>query len=367
MIELTARWTARAGAMLGAWILATGTWGGVADAASVTVRVPLAATGADPDAFGDAKVNVRDRASGLSGKLEVRGRRLTGAAAYQVTVDGVAIGGFTTARSGTGKAKFATAPGRRDQLLGVDPRGRTVAVVAPAGAIVLQAAMPATGRGGAGDVRCCLPDGGGDGAPECEDRTAAECSAEGGVDLGPGSCLPNPCESSTPGAGRDVRCCLPDDSGPECEDRTAAQCSAHGGVNLGAGACTPNPCGGSVTTSTLPGATTTTLPGGGGARIEVRCERRADRSKISVDGNGLVPGTYAARVSSGPGVAMAGPKASTGDEVEFDVDSDPGDVAAGATAIAAGFIEGAPPRVTGELLDAAGGVVASATRSCVAR
>ena len=37
----------------------------------------------------------------------------------------------------------------------------------------------------------------------------------------------------------DVVCCLPDDSGPECEDRTAAQCAAEGGVNLGAGSCLP--------------------------------------------------------------------------------------------------------------------------------
>lgn len=56
-----------------------------------------------------------------------------------------------------------------------------------------------------------------------------------------------PTSSSTPVSTtspepQDIRCCIPDDSGPECEDRTPAECAARGGVNLGAGSCTPNPC-----------------------------------------------------------------------------------------------------------------------------
>jgi hypothetical protein len=42
----------------------------------------------------------------------------------------------------------------------------------------------------------------------------------------------------------DVPCCLPDDSGPECEDRTAAQCAALGGVDRGVGTCAPDTCAG---------------------------------------------------------------------------------------------------------------------------
>ena len=53
-----------------------------------------------------------------------------------------------------------------------------------------------------------------------------------------------------------------------------------------------------------------------------------------------------------------------GDEVEFDFDSEPDDIAAGATAIAAGFIQGAPPQVTGQILDTSGAVVVQATVTC---
>jgi len=56
-----------------------------------------------------------------------------------------------------------------------------------------------------------------------------------------GSCAPNPC-APTP-APDGIQCCLPDDSGGECEDRTSEECAAQGGVNMGPGTCDPNPCG----------------------------------------------------------------------------------------------------------------------------
>ena len=139
-----------------------------------------------------------------------------------------------------------------------------------------------------GDIICCIPD---DSGPECEDRTPAECAAQGGTVTTATSCLPNPCAgtpppvgatssaafpttavrsartapptsappraaswsrrpratpnpcaSVTPPANDDVQCCLPDDSGTECEDRTPAACAVEGGVNAGAGTCTPDPC-----------------------------------------------------------------------------------------------------------------------------
>ena len=41
------------------------------------------------------------------------------------------------------------------------------------------------------DVRCCLP---GDGAhDDCDHQSAGDCAAAGGLDMGPGSCEPNPC------------------------------------------------------------------------------------------------------------------------------------------------------------------------------
>ena len=134
-----------------------------------------------------------------------------------------------------------------------------------------------------------------------------------------------------------------------------AECAAQGGVNIGAGSCAPNPCG------------TATPPVGGTATVEVTCERRADRSKISVNGKGLASGSYRARVTSGANTATAGPRSTVGDEVEFDFDSAPDDVAAGATAIAGTFVQGVPPRVAGTIETAAGAVVAEATATCAER
>jgi hypothetical protein len=155
-----------------------------------------------------------------------------------------------------------------------------------------------------------------------------------------------------------VRCCLPDDSGAECEDRTATECASLGGINLGPGSCTPNPC--------FPGgSTSTTIPATPIARVV--CEKRTDRSRASVDGNNLASGTYSARLTSGTNVATSGLAPTVGDEVEFDFDSDPDDIAAGAVAIAADFLQGDPPHVTGEILDGAQNVIASATMICEQR
>ena len=100
------------------------------------------------------------------------------------------------------------------------------------------------------------------------------------------------------------------------------------------------------------------------ANVRVRCEKRADRSKISVDGNDLVPanGQFTARATSGGVSVTAGPQTAVGDEAEFDFDSNANDVAAGATRISASFIQG--NTVLGEIINAQNTVVASATVSC---
>ena len=54
--------------------------------------------------------------------------------------------------------------------------------------------VPAVGEDGA-DVTCCVP---GDRGPECEDRTQAECDAQGGTVVTAGSCLPDPCGATNP-------------------------------------------------------------------------------------------------------------------------------------------------------------------------
>ncbi len=92
-----------------------------------------------------------------------------------------------------------------------------------------------------GNVVCCVPDHGGDGPAECEDRTAAACTAAGGTVSDATSCNPDPCNATPPPVG-DIACCVPDDSGAECEDRTADACAAEGGTPAASGTCVPDSC-----------------------------------------------------------------------------------------------------------------------------
>jgi len=109
---------------------------------------------------------------------------------------------------------------------------------------------------------------------------------------------------------------------------------------------------------------------GGAGLARVRCEVRSGRSKVSVDGNNLRPlgGSFSARIAAGGNVATAPAQNAVGDEAEFDFDSAPDDIAAGAVAIPANFIaRAAGSTVTGEILDAAGTIVATATGACRVR
>ncbi len=129
-----------------------------------------------------------------------------------------------------------------DQFLDTDPRGKTIILRRADAADVLVAHIPGLRNPTPGDpsddlIRCCLPD---DRGTECENRSADECAARGGVGIGPGSCLPNPCSSSARGAG--VICCVRDDGGMQCEDRTEAECAARGGTAVSPTRCTTTPC-----------------------------------------------------------------------------------------------------------------------------
>jgi hypothetical protein len=358
----------------------------------------LSSTGVDDDARGAVKLTVKNLSDG---KFEIKAQRLDPNATYDVLVDGVLVGQLTTKTGGSGRLRFRSRPrSSSDVLLGFDPRGALVVVRNAAGQDVLavqladnpavedgdiiccipddrgpecedRTAAECTAAGGAattatsclpnpcagtpppidGNVVCCIPD---DSGPECEDRTADACAQEGGVAVEAASCDPNPCSSVTPPDNDDVQCCLADDSGPECEDRTPAQCAIEGGVSAGAGVCAPDSC------ASVP-------PPSGNATVRVTCEIRSDRSKISIDGNGLAAGSYQAVAASGASSATAPAHQTIGDQVDFDFDSDGGDVAAGATAIAADFITGTPPQVTGQILTLSGGVVAAATVDCVVK
>lgn len=253
------------------------------------VRQTLTATTAAPaGARGRAVIRVRNE----DGRLTVIAKDIGSDTSFDVILDGVKIGTLTTTGGGNGRAHFRSRPHGHDQLLGTDPRGKTLILRSADGSDVLVADIPVVTDPTPedpddDDVICCLPD---DSGEECEDRTAAECAAQGGRNLGAGSCLPNPCDAGPapddvvcclpddsatecedrteaecaaaggtvvggatscadnpcapiPPADPDIQCCLPDDSGTECEDRTPETCAAQGGINMGPGTCTPDPCG----------------------------------------------------------------------------------------------------------------------------
>ena len=360
--------------------------------------VNLVSTGLDGDAFGRAKLRVR---GADDGRFEIRLGLLDVGATYEVVLDGVPVAGIVTDDGGSGRARFRSRPrSSKDTLLGFDPRGTTLVVRNSVGQDVLAASLPAGGNsiddskivccvpddsgaecedrtpevcvaeGGTvsdaasclpnpcdtttlpvdDDVICCLPD---DTATECEDRTVAECSIQGGIVVAATTCVENPC-ASIPAADPDTRCCLPDDSGNECEDRLPAECLAQGGVDIGPGVCAIDACVG------------VTFPGSGTEAVRVRCEKRDDRSDVSVDGSGLATGSlYTSRVVSGASEAISGQQAAVLGQAEFDFDSDGGDIAAGAVAISPSFISGGA--VTGQILNASGTVVAESTVACTIR
>jgi hypothetical protein len=359
----------------------------------------FASTGVDDNAGGRAKLQVRN---GSDGRLEVRVQKLDKRATYDVLVDGVLVGHFTTSRGGSGHISFKSHPRTsKDILLGFDPRGALLIVRDDSGHDVLAVTLADTGSVSGGDVICCVPD---DSGPDCEDRTPAECTAQGGTVSSATSCLPNPCVGAPPPSGGDVICCIPDDSGPECEDRTADDCAVQGGVVVQAASCVPNPCasvtppadgdiqccladdsgpacedrtlsecavagGVNVGAGTCAPDSCAALPPqpAGAGTVKVKCEQRSGRSKISVDGSNLAVASYQARATSGVNTVTAPARPTIGDEVEFDFDSAGGDIAAGATPIDAAFIQGTPPQVTGAILTLGGGVVVEATVDCVVK
>jgi hypothetical protein len=98
------------------------------------------------------------------------------------------------------------------------------------------------------------------------------------------------------------------------------------------------------------------------ATVRVKCEKRSNRSKISIDGAGLIPGGYKCQALSGSNQKTTTLRNTIGVQLECDLDSDRGDIAAGATAISKTFIQGG--QVTGKILDASGATVISDTVRC---
>ena len=233
---------------------------------------------ADQNARGQVRLLLR---SDSNGRFEVRAQGLDPNASYEVIVAGVKVGTLTTTGGGVGRVRFRSRPRGHDLLLGFDPRGAAVVLRNAAGEDVLGSTIPPGATTGSPDnVVCCVPD---DHGSECEDRTAAECTAQGGTVSTATSCLPNPCDGAPPVEG-DVVCCIPDDSGPECEDRTATECTAQGGVVVQATSCAANPC--AATPPTTPDIRCC-LPDDSG----VECEDRTSEQCVAQGGVDMGPGS----------------------------------------------------------------------------
>jgi hypothetical protein len=260
---------------------------GVGGASTTTkIKSGLSATSADPDAKGQAGLTLHKS----DGKLDLKASHLSPKASFDVIVNGVKVGTLQTSRGGSGRQRFRSEPGRRDLVLGFDPRGAQLSVRNGQGRDVLVGSMPATADPNAiaccvtaadgttacqeitpdacttangvanvattclpdpcvatppppAAVVCCINETDDDGSEnECEDKTEADCAAAGGITVQAASCEPNPCTPVTPPAGDVAACCLSHENETECEVRTSEACTARGGTVMAGSTCAPSPC-----------------------------------------------------------------------------------------------------------------------------
>jgi len=223
-------------------------------AASAVVTQQLTGTAHAPSARGQARLVLKTRSSG---KFSVKAKHLAAGQTFDVVVNKIKVGTLTTNAIGSGSAKFSTTPKRRSALLGFDPRGDEVEVRDDQGNDDLDGGMPDGHPESA--IGCCLGndddqgddnDQGDEGQGECEELTAASCTAAGGTVTTATSCLPNPCASTPPPTT--VVCCLAhsatgafvdDEPEVECEDDVSqAKCVADGGTVVQAPSCDAHPC-----------------------------------------------------------------------------------------------------------------------------
>ena len=135
----------------------------------------------------------------------------------------------------------------------------------------------------------------------------------------------------------------------------------------GLGACSDGPSAPSAPSAATADALAPALATAAGASIRLRCERRSNRSRISVDGRGLTPrtGRFRARVTASGGTVTSASERAVRGEAEFDFDSNPNDILAGATRIPATFITArSGPDVVARILNASGQVVATQGAEC---
>ena len=228
--------------------------------AKTKIRQAMSPTAHAPRASGVARLVLH---TPTTGKFTVKARRLPGGKTFDVVVNGVKVGTLTTGPKGTGTAKFTTSGARHAATLGFDPQGAPLAIRdEDTGDDDLETDMPDDNPDSA--IGCCL-------GSECEEETAAECTAHGGTPTGAGGCLPDPCSSNPPSSK--AVCCDTMDSGAsvdddpevECEDDTSeADCAARGGMIVEASSCDPNPC----QPTPPPQLVICCVPDGGGSECE---------------------------------------------------------------------------------------------------
>jgi hypothetical protein len=232
--ERWARW-AIAGALTAVLV---GAYATGAEAKTKIVQ-PLSPTAHAPGARGTAKLLLR---TGSNGRFSIKAKHLGAGKSFDVVVNKVKVGTLTTGPSGGGVARFSTSPTGRTAMLGFDPQGAQIAVRdEETGDDDLDTDMPDDNPDSA--IGCCV-------GTECEDETAAECTANGGTPTTAGGCLPDPCNGNPPPTT--AVCCrttsaggafVDDDPETECEDDvSSADCAAQGGMVVQATSCDPNPC-----------------------------------------------------------------------------------------------------------------------------
>ena len=154
---------------------------------------------------GNFEENVESSPTGMQGGLLLRVHKLPPQATFGVNLGGTRIGTLRTNSRGSGLAMFRTQSRRasrrgRIQSLTVDPRGKLVTLTDSGENEMLEGEIsdPTT----PGGTQCCLNTTGPSGDQQgCDSLLPAECAAAGGIDMGPGTCEPDPCPNTGPNDG----------------------------------------------------------------------------------------------------------------------------------------------------------------------
>ena len=150
-----------------------------------------------------------------NGRLVVKAQKLVSSAPYEVLVDGVLVGRFTTTAKGIGRIRFRSRPrSAKDVLLGFDPRGALLVVRDDSGRDVLAVALADNGSRSTDLLHPATT------AARVRGPDAGRVHGARGDGVDRDVVSTEPVCGGSPPAGGDVICCVPDDSGPECEDRT---------------------------------------------------------------------------------------------------------------------------------------------------